>query len=82
MILVLLDFSIGILQGLSLKWRFADQQGVQDATNRPDVDLVTVTSLAENLGCDVIRSTAQRSLSLAIKFNVCGQSEVTDFDLQ
>ncbi len=82
MIFVLLDFSVGVLQGLCLKWRFAYQQGVENATDGPDVYFVAVTSLAKNLGCNVVRGSAEGSLSLTVKFDVRGQTEIADFDLK
>ena len=82
MIFVLLDSGVSVLQCLSLERRLADQQRVEDTTDGPDVDLVTVTSLAKNLRCDVIRGSAQRSLPFTVKFNVRGQPKITDFDLK
>ena len=81
-ILVLLDPGVGVLQRLGLKRRLPDEQRVQDAADRPDVDFVAVALLAEDLRCDVVGSPAEGSLPFAVKVDLGGQTEVAEFDLK
>ena len=82
MILVLLDPLVGLLEGLGLERRLSDEQCVHDASDGPDVDLVAVAFLAEHLRRDVVWSSAERSLSLAVVVDLCGKTEIANLDLK
>lgn len=82
MIFVGLDSLVGFFQSLSFKWRFADQEGEQNATNGPDVHFITVAFLGQDLWRDVIWGSAQRPLAFSVKVLFGGQSEISQFDLQ
>lgn len=76
-----LDFFIGGLDFGSFKGRFTDELGVNDDTDRPDVDLVRVPLPFQNLRSDVVGSSADSFLFLFIVLQPRGQSEVPQFDL-
>ena len=53
-ILVHLDPVVSILEALGLEWWLADQECVEDATQRPDVHLIAVAFLTQYLGMQII----------------------------
>ena len=62
--------------------RLADDKGVDDDAERPDIDFIRVTALAfEHLGCDVVRSTANSSLLFTVKVELRRQTEIAQLDL-
>ena len=80
-VLVLPDPGVGLLQGLGLEGRFAHQKGVEDTAEGPDIHLVTVTFLPQNLWGDVVGSPAQGFLPLAVVVDLGGQAKVSDLAL-
>ena len=50
--------------------------------NLPNIDLKTVALFAEDLGCDVVGSSAKSSFSLTVKINFSGQAEISQLDLK
>ena len=65
-----------------LKGRLTDDKCVNDDADGPDIDLVRVTLLAfKHLRSDVVRSTTDGSLALAIELQLGSETEITDFDL-
>ena len=76
------DALVGRLHIGRLEGRLTDDERVDDDADGPDVDLVRVALLAfEHLGSDIVRSTANSALALAIKLELGSEAEVTDFDL-
>ena len=72
---------VGGLDISGLEWRLANDQSVDDNADGPDVDLVLVTLLTfEHLRRNIVRSTADSALSLAIELQFGSQTEVTDLD--
>ena len=66
----------------SLKGRLADNQRIDDDTDRPNVDFVRVTLFAfQHFGRNIVRGTADGTLALTIELEFRGQTEITDFDL-
>ena len=64
-----------------LKGRLADDQSVNNDTDRPDIDLIGVTLLAlKHLRSDIVRSTANGALALSVELEFRGETEVTDLD--
>ena len=62
--------------------RLADDKGVDDDAERPDIDFIRVTALAfEHFGCDVVRSTANSSLLFTVKVELRRQTEIAQLDL-
>jgi hypothetical protein len=82
MILVLFDLCVGVLERLRLEGWLADEQCVEDASDRPDVDLVAVTLLSEHLGSDVVGRATQSLLPLPVKVDPGGKTEIANFDLE
>ena len=72
---------VGCLNVASLEGWLADDQGVDDDTDGPDIDLVRVTLLAlKHLRSDIVRSTANGALALSVELEFRGETEVTDLD--
>lgn len=82
MILVLLDPGVGVLQGLGLKRRLSHEQSIQNASDGPDVNFVTVAFLAQDLGSDVVGGAAEGALSLAVEVDSGGKPKITNLDLE
>ena len=62
--------------------RLADDEGVDDDAERPDIDFIRVTAFAfEHFGCDVVRSTANSSLLFTVKVELRRQTEIAQLDL-
>lgn len=81
-ILVSFDPSVCGLDVRGLERRLADDEGVQDDAQRPDVDLVGVACSAfENFWRDVVGRTANSSLLLSVKIELGGEAKVSQFDL-
>ena len=73
---------VGCLDVIGLEWRLANDKSVDDDAQRPDVDLVRVTLLAlQHLGSNIVRSTANGSLALAVELELRSKTEVTYLDL-
>ena len=53
-VLVLLDLGVRVLEATGLKRRLANEQCVQNAAERPHVNLVRVALFVEYLGRDVV----------------------------
>lgn len=82
MIFVGFDSLVGFFQSLSFKRRFANQKGEQNATDWPDIHFITVAFLCQDLWCNIIRSTAQRSFAFTVKVLFGSQSKIAQFDLK
>ena len=68
---------IGCFEG-----RLSNDQGVNDNTERPDIDFIRVTLLAlEDFGSNIVGGSANSSLALSVKLQFCGKTEITNFDL-
>ncbi len=80
-ILVLFDLGVRVLQAAGLKRWLSDQQCVQNTTQRPNVHLVRVALLVEDLGRDVVRRAAQSLFAFALEIDACGQAKVADLEL-
>ena len=79
-ILIRPDSLVGSLDVIGLKWRLADNKRVDDDAEGPDVYLVRVALLAfENLWCDIVRRSADRTLALSVELKLGCQAEITDF---
>lgn len=60
------------------RWLSNDQRVDYD-TDRPDIDFVRVTLFAlEHLRCDIVRSTANRTLPFAIELELGGKTKIAD----
>ena len=68
---------VSVFQSLGLEWRFAHQECVEDAAQGPDVDLITVALLAEDLGGDVVWSPTQGLLPFSVEVNFGGQTKIS-----
>ena len=82
MVLIPLDPGVCVLESLRFEGRLPHEQCVEDAADRPDVNLEAVTLLAQHLWSNVVGGTAKRPLPLAIGLDAGGEAEVSDFDLQ
>lgn len=70
---VVRGFDIG-----GLEWRFAYDEGVNNNSERPDVDLVGVAGASfKDLGRDVVGCSTNGSLFLAFKIELGCQAEIT-----
>lgn len=81
-VLVLLDLLVRVLERLGLERWLPDEQRVHDAADGPDVDLVAVAFLAEDLRRDVVGCPAKRPLSLAVEVDMSREAEVANLDLE
>lgn len=52
-------------------------QDLQYTPERPDVHFIAVALLAQHFGCNVVWSSTQGLLPLAIKLDLSGEAEVT-----
>ena len=76
------DLLVGRLHVRSLEGRFADDQGVDDHAEGPDVHLVAVADLAlQDFRGDIVRRAADRLLLFALELDARGQAEVAQLDL-
>ena len=76
------DPLVGGLDVRSLERRLANDQRVNNDADRPDIDFVRVTLFTlEHLRGDVVRRTADGSLTLTVELELGGETEVTDFYL-
>ena len=81
-ILVSLDPSVCGLDVGRLERRLTDDEGIQDYAQRPDVHLVRVACSAfKNFWRDVVWSSANGSLLLAVEIELGGQAKVSQFYL-
>lgn len=80
-VLVLLDLGIRVLQTTGLERRLANQQRVQNAAQRPHVDLVRVALFVEHLGRYIVGRAAQSLFPLALKVNSGRQTEIANLEL-
>ena len=79
---ILSDTPVRCLDISRLKRRFANDQSVNNDTERPNINFVRVATLAfKHLGCYVVRSTANCSLLLTIKVELRRKTEVAQLDL-
>ena len=70
-VLVTSDSLIGCLNVVSFKWRFSDDQGVNNNSQRPDVHFVRMALLAlKNFWRDIVGSTANCPLTLSVKLKL------------
>lgn len=74
---------VNSLDVLRLERRTADNESIEDDTDRPGVHLETVPvrSVEQHLRSDIIRGTADRLLALTRILNKRRQSEITDLDV-
>ena len=69
-------FHVGCLEG-----RLTDYQGKNDNTQRPGVDFIGVSrSTFEHFGSDIVWSSANGPLLLALKIELCRKTEVSELD--
>lgn len=81
-ILIPLDPSVRGLDIGGLERRLADDQGVNDDAQGPDVYLVGVTcSALQHFRSDVVGRSANCPLLLAVKIELGGETEVSQLDL-
>lgn len=82
LIVVLSDSSVGGLNVISFEGRLSDNEGVDDDSERPDVDFVRVTLLSfQYFRSDIVRGTTDSSLPLTIKFKFGSKTKISEFDL-
>lgn len=75
------DSAVGALHVAGLERRFADEEGVEDHAEGPDVYLVRVACLAlEDFGCDVVGCAAYRFLSFALEVDLGSEAEIAKLD--
>ena len=75
------DLLVGGLDVGSLEGRLADNQRVDNHSQRPDIDLVAVPHLPlQNLRRDVIRRTANGLFLFALEVQTSRKSEVAKLD--
>ena len=66
----------------SLKGRLADNQRIDDDTDRPNVDFVRVTLFTfQHFGRNIVRGTTDGTLALTIELEFRCQTEITDLHL-
>jgi hypothetical protein len=81
-VLVSFDSSVCGFDISGFKGRFANDQGVNDYTERPNIHFVRMScSSFQHFRRDVVRSTANGSFLFSIKIELGSQTEVTQFDL-
>lgn len=81
-IAVLADAPVRCFHVGRLERRFSNNERVDYDAQRPNIHLVRVAALAfEDLGGDIVRRTANRTLLLTIKVKLRGKAKVTQFDL-
>lgn len=64
-VMIILDPSVSLINGLRLKGRFADKQSVEHDSYSPNVHFEAVTSFIEDLRRNVIRRTTGRIPALS-----------------
>lgn len=75
------DSLIGSLNVIGFKWWLTDDEGVNDDTKRPDINLIRMSLLSfENLGGNIVGSTTDGSLPFTIKLELGGKTEITYLD--
>lgn len=75
-----LDSLIRFLYLSSLKWWPTDQHCIDDHAKRPQINLIGVALLLEDLRGDVVRSAADRVPLLALVLELGGEAEVAGLD--
>lgn len=81
-VVALADLRVCVLEALRFKWRLSSQERVHYAANGPNVDLIGVALLIEDLWSDVVRSTAEGFLAFSVVFDTSGQAKVADLYMQ
>jgi hypothetical protein len=73
---------VSCLNIIGLKWRFTNDQSVNDDSQRPNVYFIRVTLLSlKYLGSNIVGSTADSPLSLTIELKLGGKTEISNLDL-
>ena len=76
------DSLVSGLHIVSLEWRLADDERVNDDSEGPNIDLVRVTLLAfEDLRSNVVWSTTDGSFALSVELEFSGETEITNLHL-
>lgn len=82
LIVVHSNSSIRSFDVISLKWWFSDDKGINNYTEGPDINLIRVTLFAfKYFWCNIVRCTANGSLSFTIELKLCGQTEISNLNL-
>lgn len=77
------DLLINSFDLFSLEGRASDDQGVQDDTHRPSINLeaMAIGSIKQHFRCDIVRGTTNSFFPLARALNEGSEPKVTDFDV-
>ena len=82
LVLIHSDSLVGGLYVIGFEWRLTDNEGVDDNTKRPDINLIRMALLSfENLRSDIVGSTTNGSFPLTIELELGGKTEITNLDL-
>ena len=82
MIFVGPDTFVSFFESLSLEWRFSNQKCVQNTPDGPNVYFIAMSFFGQDFRSDIIGRSAQSALAFAFKVFFCGQSKITEFDLE
>ena len=66
---IVLYILVGLLDSVVLEGRFAEQQGIHDDSNRPDINLIAMTLFFQNLRGDVIGCPTYGLLAITLALN-------------
>ncbi len=65
---VVFDVLVGLLNSIVFKGRLSEEQGVHDDANRPNVDLIGMPLLLQNLRSNVVGGAADGFFGVAFVF--------------
>lgn len=72
--------TISCLNIISFKWWLSNNKGVNDHTDRPNINFIRMSLFPfKNLWSDIIWCTTNSSFTFAIIFELCGKTEVSYF---
>lgn len=77
----LLDLFVSVLDIFGLERRASVDQSVNDDSDAPHIDFITVPLRLQYLWSDVIGRSADGLLLLPVEVNARGQSEIPDLDV-
>lgn len=82
-VIVHADLLVSGLDIGGLKWRFANDERVNDDTHRPSVHFVAMAGLAfEDFRRDIVGRAANGLLLLALELELGGETEIAQLDFQ
>ena len=80
-VLIVFDPLVSVFESLSFERWLADQQCVENATQRPNVHLVAVALLLQDFRRNVVGGATQGALTLTLVIHFGSQPEISKLDL-